>query len=86
MFPMMSKHRVLLDSCVLVNHAVTDLLLRLSTFPSIVIPHCHPGVAGKSVRYINQTLLLMNNHFKVSNFDHHVFEHEHFNRVDIFRK
>jgi predicted nucleic acid-binding protein len=36
---MMSNYRVLLDSCVLANHAVTDLLLRLSTFPSIMTPH-----------------------------------------------
>jgi len=36
---MIADNHVLIDSCVLANQAVADLLLRLSTHPRLILPH-----------------------------------------------
>jgi hypothetical protein len=44
---MKADYRVFLDACVLANHGVCDLLLRLSERPRLIVPHWSAAVLAE---------------------------------------
>jgi len=53
---MRADYRVFFDACVLANHGVCDLLLRLSERPRLIVPHWSAEVLAEVRRTHSEKL------------------------------